>query len=275
MKWPNPLMANADEDPGLLGKTKLYVIPDSTEVVSAQLMLEYKRVPYKQVALPPGVHAFIMLTLGFKGITVPALAIDGRRVQGSRWIARALDELVRDPPLFPVDPQRRRHVEDLERWGEQFHDAAQRLFYCTARRHPSADGSVAHRRVVRGIARVAGPQILRLAASVCDASEFAGREALAMLPERLGQIDAWIAQGSLNGEALNAADLQIAPNIARLLHSQDLWPYVEGRPAAALARRVVPCASGPGRRLVPPEWIIPDVAAGPQRREPPTQTPRG
>jgi hypothetical protein len=36
-----------------------------------------------------GPHAFSLLGRGFVTMQVPALKIDGRRVQGSRWIARA------------------------------------------------------------------------------------------------------------------------------------------------------------------------------------------
>ncbi|HEX8159995.1 MAG TPA: hypothetical protein VF526_21660 [Solirubrobacteraceae bacterium] len=76
-----------------------------------------------------------------------------------------------------------------------------------------------------------------------------------MLTNRLSQIDAWIEDGLLGGEHLNAADFQIVPSVACLLRSEDLWPYVEGRPAAALARRLLPCDIGPSVRLAPPEWL--------------------
>ena len=62
---------------------------------------------------------------------------------------------------------------------------------------------------------------------------------MALLPERLDQIDAWIGEGLINGPELNAADFQIAVNVAALLTSEDFAPLIEARPAAALARRVV------------------------------------
>ena len=43
---------------------------------------------------------------GFQGGTVPALKLDGRRVQGS--LARALDELIPERPLFPGGAEARR-----------------------------------------------------------------------------------------------------------------------------------------------------------------------
>ena len=55
---------------------------------------------------------------GFERPTVPALEIDGRRLQGTAQISRSLDELVPEPPLFPADPDARARVEEAERWGE-------------------------------------------------------------------------------------------------------------------------------------------------------------
>lgn len=81
-------------------KVKLYMFSGSHAVLSAQLMLAH----YRRVNLPPAAHALVMLGLGFETMTVPGLKVDGRRVQGTRWISRYLDELVPAPPLFPADP---------------------------------------------------------------------------------------------------------------------------------------------------------------------------
>ena len=50
---------------------------------------------------------------------MPALKIDGDKVQGSRQIARELDRLRPEPALFPADPQRRAAVEEAERFGDE------------------------------------------------------------------------------------------------------------------------------------------------------------
>jgi glutathione S-transferase len=234
------------------------MFPGSNAAAAASLMLEHKSVTYDQVWLPPGLHAFIMLGLGFQSMGIPAADFDGRRVQGSRWIARALDELVPEPALFPADPELRRKVEDAERWGEHFQDAMRRLFYCSARRDRSVFTTMMKAGRGRGMhlaLRLGAPLMVRLAAGAHHASDSAGREDLELLPERLSQVDAWIEEGLLNSEELNAADFQIAPNVAGLLRSADLWPYVEGRPAAELARRVVPAGVGARVRIVPPEWL--------------------
>ena len=90
------------------------------------------------------------------------------------------------------------------------------------------------------------------------------REDLELLPERLDQIDAWIAEGVLGGEQLNAADFQIAVNVSAMLLFDQLRPFIEGRPAAALGQRVAPDYVGHVPDILPHEWLAPlhhDAAA--------------
>ena len=119
-------------------KVKLYMFSGSAPSLTARLMLEHKGIDHKAVHVMVGPHAFGMLGRGFQTMTVPALKIDGRRVQGSREISRALDELAPQPPLFAADPQRRRAIEEAEEWGEELQDAARRIVLCAARREPRA-----------------------------------------------------------------------------------------------------------------------------------------
>src|SRR5260370_952805 len=81
-------------------------------------MLERKRIDHRIVQIQPGLHSLVVRLAGFPGGTVPALTLDGRRIQGSTSISRALDELRPEPALFPADRERRRAVEDAEAWGE-------------------------------------------------------------------------------------------------------------------------------------------------------------
>lgn len=240
-------------------KVKFYGFQGSNSVYTGRLMLEHKGLDYKPVMLPPAAHAFIMLGLGFETMGVPALKIDGLRVQGTRAISRALDELVAQKPLFPADPARRKAVQDVERWGEGFQNAVRRVFYCAARRDHKVFKSVMipeRALPMRIVLHAATPVIIRLAAGAHRASDAAGREDLELLPEYLDQIDAWIAEGLLDGPQLNAADFQIAVNLAALLLSDDLRPFVENRPAAALARRVAPHYVGHlGASILPHEWL--------------------
>jgi glutathione S-transferase len=241
-------------------KVKLYMFPGSNSVYTARLMLEHKGIDHREVRLMPGPHTFRLLALGFPTMAVPALTIDDRKVQGTRWIARALDEAVPERPLFPSDPVQRKAVEDAERWGEGFQNATRRIFYCAARRNHGAFRSLmgAERGVVgRGAVHVATPIVIRLATGMHRASDPHGREDLELLPERLDQIDAWIEEGLLNGPELNAADYQIAVNVSGLLLADDVRPFIEGRPAAAYARRVAPDYKGHIPAGLPEEWLEP------------------
>jgi glutathione S-transferase len=103
--------------------------------------------------------------------------------------------------------------------------------------------------------RISAPLIMRLATGVHRASDAAGREDIALLSERLDRIDGWIEDGLLNGPELNAADFQIAPNITALMLADDLRPFIEQRPAAALARRVAPHYAGHIPAVLPREWL--------------------
>jgi len=114
--------------------------------------------------------------------------------------------------------------------------------------------------------RMSAPLIMRLASGAHHASDANGREDVELLPERLDQIDAWIAEGLLNGSELNAADFQIAPNLSALMLFEDLAPFVEGRPAAALGRRVAPDYAGHVGTVLPAEWLAPLRAPAQRRR---------
>jgi glutathione S-transferase len=119
------------------------------------------------------------------------------------------------------------------------------------------------------------PLIIRLATGAHRASDDAGREDVALLVERLDQIDAWIAQGVLGGEQLNAADFQIAVNVSGLALFEDLRPFIEGRPAAALARRVAPDYAGRVAPVLPEEWLAVLAAAQPGSASAAAAAPNG
>ena len=122
------------------------MIPGSHPCRTGMLLLEHKRLEYELVRLPAALQPLLLPLLGFlpRGgrSTVPALLADGRRVMTNRAIARFLDELRPEPPLFPRDPERRRAVEDAERWGDKvLQMAARRLALAAGRRGAlSSDG---------------------------------------------------------------------------------------------------------------------------------------
>src|SRR5689334_10200704 len=73
--------------------------------------------------------------------TVPALQLGEQRVMTNHDIARFLDELQPEPPLFPPDPDHRRAAEAAERWADE-------VFQVAARRLVVAAGVVPGRKVL-------------------------------------------------------------------------------------------------------------------------------
>jgi glutathione S-transferase len=242
-------------------EARLYVIPASHPSIAAQLMLEHKGITYKRTDLMPVVSKLVLRAVGFPGITVPALKIDGDKVQGSRQIARELDRLRPQPPLFPGDPELRAAVEEAERFGDEElqHPIRQLLWWGFKRdRKPLAAYSEGARLGVPiGLAVKTGGPLVALSARFNEASDENARRALQELPGLLDKVDAWIESGVLNGEQLNVADFQIAPSIGLAMTLDDLRPAVEGRPAAALARRLVPNYPGRMPSVLPAEWLDP------------------
>ncbi len=233
----------------------LYMFDGSTPALTAKLMLEHKGIAYKPVHVMPGLHAFGMLARGFETMTVPALKIDGRRVQGSRQISRELDDLVAQPPLFPGDPRRRRAVEEAERRGEELQDIARRVFWCVARRDPRAFDHVLRPAgaLRRWLQRITRRPVTSLATAGHRATDWAVRDDLVTLPARLDEIDAWIEEGVLDGAELNAADFQIATTLRVMLAFADFEPLIAGRPAERLARGIWPDYRYHVPTLLPPE----------------------
>jgi glutathione S-transferase len=244
----------------------LYVIPGSHACRSAMLMLEHKQVPYRRAEIVTLLHPLVVrlhgfdaggqtrtaggrrtfgLRLGDRLGTVPALAADGHRISTNHGIARFLDERHREPPLFPIDPEQRAAVEEAERWAnETLQMAARRILGAALLRDAvafsssSGDGRLGYLLYKRArTRRLIVPRIVR---GVFATSPSVERDPAAELPALLDRIDAWIADGVLGGEHLNAADFMVAPSLALILYRPDIMPTFEGRPALDLVDRLLP-----------------------------------
>lgn len=241
-----------------MGEAKLYVIPGSHPSRSAMLMLDRKGIPFKRVDLMPVISKGVLRAQRFPGITVPALKIEGRRVQGSREIARELEHLRPDPPLFPADPEKRIKVEEAEAWGDEFQQKPRQLIWWALKRDraPMASFSErAHLGIPVGLAVKTGGPIVALSARFNGASDENVRDALATLRVDLDRIDAWIAAEVIGGPEPNAADYQLGPSVRLLMSMDDLRPYIEARPCGDLATRVVPDFPGRIPQVFPRQWL--------------------
>jgi glutathione S-transferase len=248
-------------------KIKLYSIAISHPARAAGLMLRYKGIEHERIELMPGSQRLLLRLHGFQGGTVPALRIDGRRVQGSLRVSRALEELQPEPPLFPVDPGQRAAVEEAERWGEAVLQPLPRntFRWCFAR----------DRELRRRLAETVGMPLPSLAAKltkplawyfarvVSGATDESIRAQLAALPGQLDYVDGLITAGVIGGEQPNAADFQIATSVRVLLNFPQLRPLIESRPAAELAMRIAPRFGAPLPIKLPAEWVPQPAGSGP------------
>ncbi|HMJ02252.1 MAG TPA: glutathione S-transferase N-terminal domain-containing protein [Conexibacter sp.] len=225
-------------------QARLYAFRISNPSQTARLMLEFKGIETKWVELLPGLHPLPLRLLGFKTGYVPALKLDGRKIEGSLQIAQALEAAVPEPSLYPADPDKRRAVEEAERWGESELQMVPRRIV----RHVLAHDNGARTRIARDLglplpallATLNAP-IAKWSANRVDADEASARENLVNLPATLDKVDGLIADGVIGDpDAPNAADFQIAPSIRAIGAVGDLRPLLDGRPCDALARRLLP-----------------------------------
>jgi glutathione S-transferase len=230
-------------------RATLFGVPASHPSLAAQLMLEHKRIDYRRIDLVSAAHRGLVRALGFSGKTVPALRLDGARIQGTTEIALALDALVPSPPLFPSDPDRRAEVLEAEAWGNEVLQPVPRRLIWNAIGHDRSTLATYLEGQRSGIpTRVAAamaPPFALAARHLNRATDENVRRDLAALPRLIDRVDELVERGVIGGPERNAADFQIATSISLLLTMDDVRPLLDGRSAARLARDVVP--DQPGR----------------------------
>lgn len=222
---------------------RLYTIQLSHPGHAARLMLEHKGIEHRVTTFPAGLHPLLLRLVGFRGHTVPALKLDGRRVEKSLNIARALEELRPDPPLYPPDADARTAVEEAERWGEaELQPVPRRLFRWTLTRDRAAREWLA--RLVKlpapALQARTNTALVRQFARVSDATDERIRRDLAELPAKLDHVDALLADGTISADHPNAATFQIGTSVRALALFPQLERLTSGRPCDDLARRLVP-----------------------------------
>jgi glutathione S-transferase len=242
-------------------RATLYSLEPSHPSHAAKLMLERKGIDYKLVEWLPGTHAALLRTRGFRGATVPALKLNGRRIQTSRAISRALEEAQPEPRLFPADPELRIKVEEAERWGDRvIQPMPRRMFRWVTLRYPKFRAHVAG---VWGVPfpRVSGflnAPMARYFARQSGSTDDRVRANLAMLPALLDHVDELISDGVIGGKEPNAADFQIGTTIRVLMTYDDLAPAIESRPAGRHAAALMPeYPNHVPTGYLPAEWLQP------------------
>jgi glutathione S-transferase len=240
-------------------RATLFGVPGSHPSLAAELMLARKGIEFRRIDLVAGVHRAVLRALGFEGVTVPALVLDGARLQGTRTIALALDALVPSRRLVPADPGRREAVLRAESWADEaLQPAARRLSWAVLKRDRSTLESFledARLGIPAHLAARTAPPVIRLSARLNRADDAAVRRDLRALPGMLDRVDALLAEGVIGGEEPNVADFQVATTVRLLMTLEDLEPLLDGRPATAHALAVAPRYPGRLPAVFPRDWL--------------------
>lgn len=235
---------------------RVYGFSFSHPVQCARAMLRHKGIEHSLVTVPPGAHPAVMRALGFPGGTVPGVVIDGRRLQGTLEISRALDELAPEPPLFPAE--RRAEVEAAEAWAESTLQHVPRRAFRWALASRQDVREEANRRLglpLAGyVALAMGPPAMAFARVTGVSPEVVERDVRA-LPEWLERADDLVAQGTIGGDAPNAADFQIGSTVAALLAFEDFEGLLAGRPVFRVAERHFRPPKVTLPRFLPAAWL--------------------
>jgi glutathione S-transferase len=210
----------------------------------ARWALDYKRVPHGRRTSDNGLHPLfsLILTRG-KHKTFPLLQIDGRTIGDSTAIIEELERRFPEPPLYPAEPDERRHALELEDFfDENYGHEVRRLAFW----HLLADDDAG----VLTMRELAGPRpepVLRAMLPPMRAwmfryygiNEESARVARERIEAGFDRIEAERAGGDyLVGERFSVADLTAAALVAPALMPPELpWRPKSGvHPEAARLR---------------------------------------
>ena len=238
-------------------RAKLVGVPGSHPCVSAELMLRYKGIEFSRLDLPNMTHKAILPLMRYRGSTVPVINLDGRRISGTMRIARALEALVPEPPLFPEED--RATIEGAEAWADAgLQDGVRQFGRWAVVKDPDAMATVITRPLVgvpANIVKRVLPVIRPGVALQLRTSDESARACLEALPGQLDRVDALLAEGVIGGERPNAADFQVAPSVRLMLNFDQLREHIDARPAGRHARGLVPDYPGRFREVFPSQWL--------------------
>ena len=235
-------------------RAKLVGVPGSHPCISAELMLRHKGVEFTRLDLPNMTHKVLLPVLGFRGNTVPVVKLDGKRVRTTMRIARALETLRPDPPLFPRDD-----LEGDEAWADSaLQDGVRQLARYAVGQDKEAMASFLHEPLLgipANLVKPTVPLIRPVVSRQMKPKDGTAQAMLEALPGQLDRVDALIEAGTLGAGRPNVVDFQVAPSVRLMLNFDQLREHIDARPAGAHARRFVPDYPGRFRAVFPDSWL--------------------
>jgi glutathione S-transferase len=232
-------------------RAKLIGTVGSHPCISAELMLRHKGIEFTRLDLPNITHKAILPLMRYRGSTVPVMNLDGKRISGTMRIARALESVKPDPPMFPAS-------ERDEAWADdELQDGVRQLARWATSKDPDStatfmDGS--HLPLL-GVFKATLPAIRPVVALQMRKPDEVGKAAVQALPAQLDRVDALLADGVIGGEQPNVVDFQVAPSVRLMLCFDQLREHIDARPAGRFARALVPDYPGRFKAVIPAEWM--------------------
>lgn len=183
----------------------------------ARWALAYKEIEHKRRAPVPGAHIPVALWLT-RGAhkTFPIIELDGQRIGDSTAIIAALEERYPEPPLYPEDPEQRRHALELEDFfDEELGPHIRLLVFHELGNDPERFAKLMAGTAPGPLARMSRPAAtyartytgLRFGVRSPEAAEHARAKVLAALDRLDRELD---SNDYLAGESFSVADLTAA-----------------------------------------------------------------
>jgi glutathione S-transferase len=221
----------------------LYVVPLSHPCMTVRSGLELKGIQFQEETVISTGHRRhgdeIEKLFGKGHRKVPVLTIGEQQIHGSTSILARLEELVPENPLYPEAIAEA--VREAELWGDEvFQETARRLPFAALHFRPGSMGTFAGGDELDPAGTDFAMAYVRAAWERLDLTAVRVSEILAGLPEEVARIEAYAADGLIDGDSPTAADLQIAPSARILMNIGDLRPVLEGSAAARIAERFFP-----------------------------------
>ena len=180
----------------------------------ARWALDYKRVPHRRRAVPPGVHFALALGMA-RQLTLPVVTFDGQAVGDSTAIIAELERRFPEPRLYPADPDERERALRLE---ELFDEQLGPQIRAALLVHVLADSDLALLAAApdgpalrRALLRPAVPLVARAVGGKHHVSPETGVEGLARTRAMLDRIAEEVGPtGYMVGDTFSVADLTAA-----------------------------------------------------------------
>lgn len=223
---------------------KLHVLPPSHPCMTARAALDLKGLEYEVVTLDMGKHGDQVEELYGEGRrTVPGMLVGSEPVHGSTAILERLDQLVPENPLYPDGIGEA--VREAELWADgHLQDLGRRLPWGALYFRPEAMGTFGGGGPLDPAGTDFAMRFIRSTWKYHGITSVLLAEDLATVPAMIERIEAFAADGLIDGDQPTAADLQIGSTIRVLLTVGDLHPAFEGSVAERIARRYFPDYDG-------------------------------